>query len=140
MRREGGPPRQKPRTRLQKWSESLTGREQLAVEEFAEALEQIPITLAENAGMDRINTAAELRAKHTNGGRWYGISSSGRVSDMKKEDVLEPLSVKRQVLLAATEAASMILRVDNIVMRKPVEVHPQKGQERTPEMNAPLPE
>jgi thermosome len=125
---------------VQKWSESLTGREQLAVEEFAEALEQIPITLAENAGMDRINTAAELRAKHANGGRWYGISSSGKVSDMKKEDVLEPLSVKRQVLLAATEAASMILRVDNIVMRKPVEVHPQKGKERTPEMDAPPPE
>jgi chaperonin GroEL (HSP60 family) len=125
---------------LQKWSESMTGREQLAAEKFAEALEQIPITLAENAGMDRINAAAELRARHAEGGKWYGISAKGKVADMNKEQVLEPLAVKRQVLLAATEAASMILRVDNIVMMKPAELHPKKGTERTPEMNAPPPD
>jgi len=124
---------------VQKWSEGLEGRDQLAAEKFAEALEVIPMTLAENAGMDRINTAAELRARHAAGGRYYGISSDGKVKDMKKEQVLEPLSVKRQVVLAATEAASMILRVDNIVMRKPVDFHPKKGMERTDEMNAPPP-
>ncbi len=58
---------------------------------------------------------------------------------MRKEDVVEPLSVKRQVLLAATEAASMIIRVDNIVFRRPVDPHPAKGAERTDEMNAPVP-
>ena len=58
---------------------------------------------------------------------------------MRKEDVVEPLSVKRQVVLAATEAASMIIRVDNIVIRKPTDFHPKKGMDRTDEMNAPPP-
>jgi archaeal chaperonin len=124
-----------------KWSEGLTGREQLAAEAFSEALQQIPITLAENAGMDRIDAAAELRAKHAEGGRYFGITAGGKIRDMQKEHVLEPLSVKRQVLFAATEAASMILRVDNIVMMKPVDLRAQgrAGMERTPEMNAPPP-
>ena len=125
---------------VEKWSRSLTGREQMAAEKFAEALEQIPITLAENAGMDRIDAAAELRAKHAEGGRHYGITSGGKIRDMQKEQVVEPLAVKRQVIFAATEAASMILRVDNIVMMKPVDPHAQKeGMDRTPEMNAPPP-
>jgi chaperonin GroEL (HSP60 family) len=124
---------------VERWSQTLTGREQVAAEKFAEALNQIPVTLAENAGVDRINTAAELRAKHAEGGRWHGISASGKVRDMRRENVLEPLSVKRQVVLAATEAASMILRVDNIVMRKPTDFHPKKGMERTEEMNRPPP-
>jgi len=124
---------------VRKWAESLTGREQLAAEKYADALEQLPIALAENAGRDRINSTAELRAKHAEGGKCFGIASSGEVKDMRKEDVLEPLLVKRQVLLAATEAASMILRVDNMIMIKPVDWHPQKGMERTEEMNAPPP-
>jgi chaperonin GroEL (HSP60 family) len=124
---------------VQKWSEGLSGRDQLAAEKFAEALEVLPVTLAENAGMDRINAAAELRARHAAGGKWFGISSDGKVKDMRKEDVVEPLSVKRQVLLAATEAASMIIRVDNIVIRRPTDPHPKKGMDRTDEMNAPVP-
>jgi chaperonin GroEL (HSP60 family) len=135
----GGATEEEAAYQVQKWSEGMSGREQLAAGRFAEALEQIPIALAENAGMDRINAAAELRARHAEGGKWYGISSDGKVRDMRNEQVLEPLAVKRQVLLAATEAASMILRVDNIVMRKPAELHPEKGMERTPEMNAPPP-
>jgi thermosome len=124
---------------VQKWSEGLSGRDQLAAEKFAEALEALPVALAENAGMDRINAAAELRARHAAGGKWFGISSDGKVKDMRKEDVVEPLSVKRQVVLAATEAASMIIRVDNIVIRKPTDFHPKKGMDRTDEMNAPPP-
>jgi thermosome len=135
----GGAAEEEAAYQVRRWAESLTGREQLAAEMYAEALEQIPTALAENAGMDRINTIAELRARHAEGGRWYGISAAGKVRDMQKEQVLEPLIVKKQVLLAATEAACMILRVDNIVMRKPVEMHPKKGMERTDEMNAPVP-
>lgn len=124
---------------VEKWAESLSGREQLAAQKFAESLEEIPNALAENAGMDRINAATQLRAKHKEGGLWYGISAGGKVADMRKEDVFEPLRVKRQIIFSAAESASMILRVDNVVVRKPVEKHPQKGMERTPEMNAPPP-
>ena len=122
------------------WAEGLVSREQFAAEAFADALEELPITLAENAGADRINSAAELRSRHARGGRYYGVTAAGKVSDMVEAQVLEPLAVKRQVVLSATEAASMILRVDNIVVRKPTDWHPQKGMERTPEMNAPPPE
>ena len=124
---------------VREWSNTLEGREQLAAEMFADALEQIPVTLAENAGMKRVNAAVELRARHAQGDKTYGISKGGKVKDMRAEGVLEPLVVKRQVISAATEAASMILRVDNIVTMKPAGPGPRSGVERPKELDQPLP-
>jgi chaperonin GroEL (HSP60 family) len=121
------------------WSKDLEGREQLAAEKFAEALEQIPITLAENAGMNRMSATVELRSKHANGGSSFGISADGKVRDMKEAGVLEPLVVKRQVISSATEAASMILRVDNIVTTRHAGPGGRSGMARPAEMDAPPP-
>jgi len=125
---------------LESWSRDLEGREQLAAQKYAEALEQIPITLAENAGMDRNSAAVELRSRHANGDSTYGISAEGKVRDMKAAGVLEPLIVKRQVITSATEAASMILRVDNIVVAQPRGPGERHGAARPAELDAPLAE
>ncbi len=100
-----------------KWTEKLSGREQLAAQKFAEALESIPLALALNAGMDPIDAQVELRAKHaTENGKWYGVEAAeGKVKDMYQRQVLEPLSVKIQIIRSATEAASMILRIDDVI-------------------------
>ncbi len=100
-----------------KWTEKLSGREQLAAQKFAEALEAIPLALAVNAGMDPIDAQVELRAKHaTENGKWYGIEAAdGKVKDMYQRQVLEPLAVKLQIIRSATEAASMILRIDDVI-------------------------
>ena len=102
--------------KLRIWSKTLSGREQLAVEKYAEALEQIPLALARNAGMNPIDTITDLRAKQSSGDKYAGINVfEGIVANMEKSDVLEPLKVKEQVLKSATETANMILRIDNIV-------------------------
>jgi len=112
----GGSAEMETASQMSKWAANLTGREQLAVEEFAEALETIPIALAVNAGLSPIDTMTELRAKHAGGGKWYGVEAKeGKVKDMYKEDVLEPLSVKEQIIKSATEAACMILRIDDVI-------------------------
>jgi thermosome len=99
-----------------KWAEKLTGREQLAAQKFAEALESIPIALAENAGLDPIDAQVEYRAKHAEGGKWFGIDAiAGKVRDMYQRQVFEPLAVKEQMIKSATEAASMILRIDDVI-------------------------
>jgi archaeal chaperonin len=101
---------------IRKWTTKLTGREQLAAEEFAGALETMPIALAVNAGLSPIDTMAELRARHAGGGKWYGVEArEGKVKDMYEEGVFEPLSVKEQVVKSATEAACMILRIDDVI-------------------------
>ena len=101
---------------LREYAESLPGREQLAVMAYAEAFESIPTTLAENAGLDPIDVLSELRAHHEKGERWAGIDvNDGKVKDMEKEGVLEPLIVKKQVIKSATEAASMILKIDDVI-------------------------
>ena len=98
------------------WSKSLEGREQLAAEKFAEALESIPLTLSENAGMDPIDTLTNLRSKQNKGEKWTGIDvMKGRVTNMKSSDIIEPLSVKTQIVSAATEAACMIIRIDDVI-------------------------
>ena len=103
-------------SKLRTWSKTLSGREQLAVEKYAEALEQIPLALARNAGMNPIDTITELRARHSSGEKYAGINVfEGTITNMEKSDVLEPLKVKEQVLKSATETANMILRIDNIV-------------------------
>ena len=99
-----------------KWAEKLSGREQLAAQKFAEALESIPIALAENAGLDPIDAQVEFRAKHAENGKWFGIEAAdGKVKDMYQRQVLEPLAVKIQIIRSATEAASMILRIDDVI-------------------------
>ncbi len=121
------------------WSKGLEGREQLAAEKYAEALESIPTTLAENAGMDRTDASTELRAKHAKGGKNFGVSADGKIRDMATLGVVEPLAVKEHVINAATEAASMILRVDNIITAMPVGPGPRSGMERPAELDAPVP-
>ncbi len=112
----GGSPELETASQILKWTESLTGREQLAGREFAEALETIPTTLAVNAGMSPIDTMTELRAKHAEGGKWFGVDTmEGKVKDMYVENVFEPLSVKEQIIKSATEAACMILRIDDVI-------------------------
>ena len=112
----GGAPEAEVAALVMKWTEKLNGREQLAAQKFAEALETIPICLATNAGLDPIDTMTELRAKHAEGGKWFGVEAKeGKVKDMYKENVLEPLSVKEQIVKSATEAACMILRIDDVI-------------------------
>ena len=112
----GGAPETYAATKIRGWAKSLEGREQLAAEKFADALEEIPITLAENAGMDPIDTLTLLRSKQQKGEKWTGIDvMKGKVSNMKSSDIIEPLAVKLQIISAAAEAACMILRIDDVI-------------------------
>jgi len=98
------------------YAQKLKGKEQLAVLAYAEALEVIPLTLAENAGMDPIDSLMEIRSKHQAKQTRVGIDPyKGKVSDLAKLDVYEPLAVKVQALKSAGEAAAMILRIDDII-------------------------
>jgi archaeal chaperonin len=102
--------------KIREWSGSLSGREQLAAEKYADALESIPLVLAENAGMDIIDTQVQLRAKSGTGKVRYGVDVlEGKVADLASKDVYEPLLVKEQIIKSATETASMILRIDNVI-------------------------
>jgi archaeal chaperonin len=102
--------------KIREWSGSLSGREQLAAEKFADALESIPLVLAENAGMDIIDTQVQLRAKSSTGKVRYGVDVlEGKVADLTSKDVYEPLLVNEQIIKSATETASMILRIDNVI-------------------------
>ena len=102
--------------RLSKWSALVQGREQLAAEKFADALESIPLALAANAGFDPIDTQVELRESHGAGKKWAGVDVLGKgVRDMLGKGVIEPTSVKEQVIKSATECACMILRIDDVI-------------------------
>lgn len=112
----GGAPEAYLSTKLRAWAQSLSGREQLAVEKFAEALESIPISLARNSGMNPIDAITQLRAKQNAGEKYAGVDAvKGVVGDIEKIDVLEPIKVKEQIIKSATETANMILRIDNVV-------------------------
>jgi len=112
----GGSPESYVAGKLRDWSSTLSGREQLAADKFAESLEVIPLALAENAGMDPIDTLTELRSKQAKGSKWSGIDArGGKIVDMSKLDIVEPLSVKEQIIKSATEVASMILRIDDVI-------------------------
>ena len=103
---------------LREYGESVSGREQLAILKYAEALEVIPRTLIENAGLDTINLIADLKAAHEES-RFIGINVfTGKLSDMKEEGVIEPLRVKIHALQSAGEAAEMILRIDDMIAAK----------------------
>ncbi len=102
--------------RIHDYATKIGGREQLAVEAFADALESIPRTLADNAGLDQIDILVALRAAHEGKGLWSGINVyTGEVSDMMKEGVLEPVKVKEHAIGSAVEVASMILRIDDVI-------------------------
>jgi len=102
--------------RLNKWSSKLEGREQLAAEQFAAALEAIPQALAVNAGFDPIDIQVALREKHGAGKIWYGVDVLGTgVRDMLEKDVIEPVGIKEQIIKSATEATCMILRIEDVI-------------------------
>ena len=104
---------------LRDYASSVGGREQIAMESFADAIEIIPRTLAENAGLDPIDTLIELRKQHKKGNRTAGVNVfTGKVSDMKKENVVEPIRVGSQAISSATDAAVMILRIDDVIAAK----------------------
>lgn len=116
--------------RLMKWSSTLQGREQLAAEKFGEALESIPIALAENAGFDPLDIRVELREKHAEpNNTWFGVNVLGSgVADLFKKDVIEPVSVKEQMIKSATECTCMILRIDDVIAgSKASSSMPQRG-------------
>ncbi|MFX0108754.1 MAG: TCP-1/cpn60 chaperonin family protein, partial [Candidatus Hodarchaeota archaeon] len=101
---------------LRDFSSSLEGREQYAVNAFADAVESLPITLAENAGLDPIDIMVSLRTAHTEGKKTHGIEiSKGKVDDMKKARIVESALVNKQIVMSAAEAAQMILKIDDVI-------------------------
>lgn len=111
---------------LKKFANTLSGREQLAVNAFAESMEIIPKTLAENAGLDPIDVLAELKAHHDKGEKWAGINVfTGKTMNAMKEGVIEPLKIKTQAVSSASEVAVMILRIDDVIAAGPSSRGPQ---------------
>ena len=113
---------------LRTYAEGVGGREQMAIEAFASALEIIPRTLAENAGLDPVTTLIELRKAHADGQSHAGINVyDGGVVDMKKANVVEPMRVVEQAIQSATETAIMILRIDDVISSKGVSMGDDMG-------------
>jgi thermosome len=105
--------------KLRDYAASIGGREQIAIDAFASAMEVVPTALSENAGLDPIDVLIELRQAHKSGKKFAGINVfTGKVTDMKKEKVLEPIRVGRQAITSATDAAVMILRIDDVIASK----------------------
>ncbi|MDD5254296.1 MAG: thermosome subunit alpha [Candidatus Nanoarchaeia archaeon] len=117
--------------KLKEFSNTLTGREQLAVQSFAESLEIIPKTLAENAGLDPIDILTELKLQHTNN-KWAGIDVfEGKIIDAWKAGIIEPLKIKTQAVKSASEVAELILRIDDVIAgeQKPASPVPRTNEE-----------
>jgi thermosome len=118
--------------KLRAFADSLSGREQLAVNAFAQAIEIIPWTLAENAGLDPIDMLTELKAAHDKGQKWAGVDVfAGKVVDAWANGVIEPLQIKTQAVQSAAEVAIMILRIDDVIAgaggRNSPQMPPQEG-------------
>jgi len=112
----GGAPELEMSSVLRKYAESLPGRESLAVKVFAETLETIAAILTESAGLEPIDVISELRSRHDKGETWAGIDArEGKIQDMSKIGVFEPLTVKKQIIKSATEAATLILKIDDVI-------------------------
>ncbi len=128
----GGAPEAEVAKQLREYAVKVGGREQLAIEAFADAVESIPLTLAENAGLDPVDVMVELRAAHEkeNGSNMGVDVFSGKIRDMLELNVVEPLRVKLQVLKSATEAASMILKIDDVIAAKGLEKEKEKEKEK----------
>jgi len=104
---------------LRDYAPSVGGREQMAIEAFANAIEIVPKTLSENAGLDPIDMMLEIRMEHKKGNKYAGINVlGGKVDDMLKNKVIEPLRVSLQEIEASSEAATMILRIDDVIASK----------------------
>jgi len=105
--------------RLREFAQSLGGREQLAIQEFADALEFIPTTLAENAGLDPIDTLTELKSQHNSGKRNVGLNLfKNSIEDTLQARIIEPYKIKAQAIDSASEVATMILRIDDVIASK----------------------
>jgi thermosome len=115
----GGAPEIELALRLREYAATVGGREQLAIEAFAEAMEVVPKTLAENAGFDQINALVALRSEHERGAKSAGLDmDKGRSADMLDGGIVEPLRVKIQAIKSAAEAAVMIIRIDDVIAAK----------------------
>lgn len=125
----GGAPEALVSNGLRAWASTLPGREQLAAEKYAEAVESIPLTLAKNAGMDVIDTQVQLRSKTANLEKpKFGIDVlNGKVADMGSNNIFEPLLIKENMINAATETASMILRIDDVIAASKSKDMPRPG-------------
>ncbi|HID60636.1 MAG TPA: thermosome subunit, partial [Hadesarchaea archaeon] len=125
----GGAPEIELSKQLCEYGETVGGREALAINAFANAVESVPRTLAENAGLDSIDILVDLRAKHEKqDGKYFGINVfNGKISDMMKEGVVEPLRVKTQAIKSASEAGIMILRIDDVIAASKKETPSPKG-------------
>jgi thermosome len=120
--------------RLRVFGQSLPGREQLAVEQFASALEFIPTTLAENAGMDPIDVLTELKAKHDAGEKNAGLNLfTNKIENVLEARIIEPYKIKTQAISSATEVANMILRIDDVIAstgnKSGKKIHPEMNEE-----------
>ena len=112
----GGSPEAYIAIRLRNWAKSLSGREQLAVEKFADALESIPLALARNAGMNPIDSITQLRARQNSDEHFAGVDViNGKITNFEELGIVEPVKVKEQIIKSATETANMILRIDNVI-------------------------
>jgi thermosome len=112
----GGAPEIETARLLREYAEKLSGRKRLAVVAFADALEVIPITLAENSGMDPIDAINDMQSEHAKGNKWVGIDGLlNKVADLSKLNVYEPMVVKTQAIKSATEAATLLLKIDDII-------------------------
>ena len=124
----GGAPEMLVAENLRQFASTLEGREQLAVKAFADAVEAIPLTLAENSGFDPLDTLAALR-NATSQGKAFGLDiATGQPTDMLAAGIVEPLKVKTQAIKSATEAATMGVRVDDVSAAKREELAPKPGQ------------
>ena len=113
---------------LRDYAASVGGREQIAIEAYASAMESIPRTLAENAGLDPIDVLIEMRKQHKTGKKYAGLNPyTGKVEDMKKLNVIEPYRIGKQAINSATDAAIMILRIDDVIASKSSPM-PQMGE------------
>jgi thermosome len=131
----GGAPEAEVAKQLRDYAVKVGGREQLAIEAFADAVESIPLTLAENAGLDPVDIMVALRAKHESVATpSYGVDVfTGKIRDMLELNVVEPLRVKLQVVKSATEAANMILKIDDVIAAKGIEKEKEKEKEKPKE-------
>ena len=124
----GGAPEALASLKVREWAATLSGRSQLAAEKFADGIETIPIVLAENAGMDPLDTQVQLRSKSATGKARFGIDViNGKVADLAAKEIYEPLAVKEQIINAATEAACMILRIDDVIAASKPKDMPKPG-------------
>ena len=124
----GGAPEAHVAHKIREWANTLEGRSQLAAQKFADGIETIPLVLAENTGMDPLDTQVDLRSKSASGKATYGIDvTTAKVGDLSTRDIYEPLAVKEQVINAATETACMILRIDDVIAASKSREMPKPG-------------